>query len=155
MRNLLLAAAALTVVGVGSALAAGGPLPVNISATLAESCSLTQPSDIGLTGTTAGTSGVSNFSVTCNFGGTGLTPMTVTFESDNGGVKSGANVVDYTIAFESTSGLASAAALAPLVAPSSSAGANVATPKSFTATLASDITIAGTYTDVVHVSVAP
>lgn len=154
MRKVLLASAALLLVGATSAFAADSAT-VTVSTTLAESCSLSEPSDIDLSSNNIGGTGTSNFDVTCNFEGEGQAPLTVTLTSQNGGVKSGSNVVDYTIDFEAGSASAFSTLTTPLAVTSSVGAANVAEPKSFTATLLADVVVAGEYEDIVTVAVAP
>ncbi|MDZ4865738.1 MAG: hypothetical protein SGI91_00310 [Alphaproteobacteria bacterium] len=153
MRKVLLASAAL-LISAGSALAAGSAT-VNVSTTLAESCSMTEPGDITLSSNAIGGTGSSSFDVSCNFVGTGTSPLNVTLTSQFGGVKSGATVVDYTIAFESGSASAFSTLTTPLVVPSSVVAANTAETKSFSATLLAPVVIAGSYNDVVTVAVSP
>lgn len=154
MRKVLLTSAALLLVGVTSAFA-DGTATVTVSTTLAESCDLSEPTDIILSSNDAGGTGTSNFDVTCNFEGSGEAPLTVTLSSLSGGVTNGSEIVDYTIAFESGSAPASSTTSLPLVVPSTVAAANVADPKSFTATLLADVEVAGEYEDTVTVAVAP
>lgn len=154
MRKVLLASAALLLVGATSAFAADSAT-VTVSTTLAEWCELGDLSDIELSGNDLGDSGTSNFDITCNFEGAGNAPLTVTLSSLNGGVKSGDNIVDYTIAFETGSASASSTLTTALEVESTVTDPNVPEPKSFTATLLANVEIAGEYEDTVTVAVAP
>jgi hypothetical protein len=157
MRNILLAGAALLATsGMAMAVVAPTSQSVGITASLAELCSITDPNDVSVPGTTIGsTSAPSNFDFSCNFAGAGAAPvLQISFASANGGLKSGTEVVDYSITY-GTSTITSAAAFAGAVpVAETTSAANAVNSRSFTVALTEDITVAGNYSDTVTVSIS-
>jgi spore coat protein U-like protein len=161
MRNILLATAALAIVGTGTAMAAGPQTQgVQVTATVTASCSLTDPDDVSFgPDPLVGATDTSNFSFTCNFAGDGGEgALQIGIESDNGGLANPADGTDrsYTISYEGgTPFTAASAEGAPVLIPESSTTAGVAELRSFEVALAEALPVAGSYSDTLTVSVAP
>jgi hypothetical protein len=91
-----------------------------------------------------------NFTYRCNFGSAEST-ATLTFDSTSDGVVGPGGEIDYNITFGSATGTSNSAlvASAPVSTPNTDISA------SFSVALASAPLIAGTYTDILNVSISP
>lgn len=159
MRKVLLATAAFAIVGAGSAVAADNS-NVAITATVSAECTMTDPDPIDFgTDPSDGAVETSNFEFTCNFAGDGgESALTVTFESDNGGLTNPGDTQPrvYTVAYDGNAAFTSTDAQAlPVPFAETSTTANVAEPRSFDVTLDEDLPVAGSYSDTLFVSIAP
>jgi hypothetical protein len=147
MRKIILAGAAMLAT-TGMAMAAGSDT-VTISSTLPQSCSVDIPTaTITLSPTTTASS--QNFTYRCNFGSEEST-ATLTFDSTSDGVVGPGGEIDYNITFGSATGTSNSALVAS--APVSTPNTNISA--SFSVALASAPLVAGTYTDVLNVSISP
>jgi len=150
MRKVLLATAAFVVLGTGTALAAGSN-PTTISATVLQNCTITDPADIDLSSSATGSSG---FDFTCNFGGSGTPlPLNIGFQSANGGLVNpdDATTRGYDITYNSVT---FAASTSLVLQADTSSGAGNTNSRTFDVTRVA-LPIAGLYSDVLTVSVAP
>lgn len=160
MRKLLLASAAIVVLGVPTAMAAGSH-GVQVTATVTETCGLTAPNDVTFgEDPEVGASDTSTFDLECNFAGEGGNPipLTVSFESANGGLSNPGDTEarDYTIAYQSgTPFTASSTQGTPEDIGDSVTAANTAEARTFVVTLADALPVAGAYSDTLTVSVVP
>jgi spore coat protein U-like protein len=157
MRNILLAGAAmLATTGLAMAVVAPTSQNVGITASLAELCTITDPNDVAVPGTTSGsTSPAANFTFACNFAGAGAAPvLQIAFSSANGGLTSGSETVDYNINYGAAIISSATAFVAPVQVAETTSGANATNNRSFTVSLAEDITVAGSYSDTVTVSIS-
>ena len=155
MRKILLASA-VAVLGAGSAMAAGSN-QTTISVTVLQNCSITDPADITLSGPAIGNGGSSGFDFSCNFGGSGTPlPLKIGFQSQNGGVN---NPSDATRTYDSTYNAtvipAASAVGSPVLVADTSSGPAAVNSRTFSVALTENLLIAGTYSDVLTVSVAP
>ena len=152
MRNILLATAVIAL-GSSSAMAAGS-VNFNLKSSLGKVCTIaTAASDLTV-GPLAATTAAGAFDTTCNFE---LSDLTLTFTSANGGLYNTAEGVQvpYTVTFDGEI-VASADAVAGVsLVRASGAVANTPIHRDFSVALASDITVAGDYADVLTVDVAP
>jgi hypothetical protein len=152
MRNILLATAVIAL-GSSSAMAAGS-VNFNLKSSLGKVCTIaTAASDLTV-GPLAATTAAGAFDTTCNFE---LSDLTLTFTSANGGLYNTVEAVKvpYTVTFDGET-VASADAVAGVsLVRASGAVANTPIHRDFSVALASDITVAGDYADVLTVDVAP
>ena len=160
MRKIILTAIAALAASASTSAFAAGSAAVNISSTLAKSCTITTPGTVvTLTGTDASTT---TTTVTCNFTGT---PQ-LSYTSLNKGALSGetgadAGKLDYYINFggtsvSSTNLLASAAnGGAGATFPGASGAANAPVTSDLALGFKTAPSIAGTYTDTLTITVAP
>ncbi|MCE9523490.1 MAG: hypothetical protein K8S25_13790 [Alphaproteobacteria bacterium] len=153
MRNLLLASAAVAIMGVGPAMAAGSD-SVTVTTFLAQSCSVSIPgTDVALP-PGGGLSLATSFSYQCNYGGEAAV-ATVTYDSGYDGVSDDLGVTDHEYNIIPSFG-SSGTSAAPLI----NAAAAVTAPNSpqnvsFQLSLVTPIIVAGTYTDTLTISIAP
>jgi len=160
MRKVLLASAALVLLGAPVAMAAGTQ-GVIVSATVTETCSLTDPNDVSFgTDPLVGATDSSSFDLECNFAGVGGNPilLSVSFSSFNGGLK---NVNDptargYEITYGTNAAFTAASAFAaPVPFADSVVAANTAESRGFDVELTEELPVAGGYTDTLTVAVVP
>ena len=157
MRKIILSTVAAIAALTSTSAFAAGTASVNVSSTLAQSCSIsTDGSTVTLTGTTAASTPVT---VTCNFTGT----PTIAYTSANKGVKGGEGgelVVDYLINYGGTPAPGNLLASIADGGPAATFNANPVTPNSpnvasLSFALVAAPTVAGTYSDTLTLTVAP
>ncbi len=146
MRNILLAGAAmLATTGMAMAVSTGDS--VNITTTVAQACSVTiSQANVSIP---EGGSVTGNYSFQCNFAGN---TADVTWDSANDGVTDTVNTYDYNITTSLGGvGLASTG----LLESNQTLLANTAVNATFELSLVPGPKVAGTYQDVLSVSIAP
>jgi len=149
MRKLLLAATALTIAGVGSALASGSD-SITVTTFVPQSCTVSIASTNVALPANGDATAPEAFSYTCNYG-TGTADLT--FSSGSGGVTDGSTTYVYNIT--PSTGPAGTSAAPVLNTSGVNATPNTPTAASFTLDLVDPIVIAGTYTDTLTISIAP
>jgi hypothetical protein len=152
MRKLLLTTVAFLVAGAGTALAAGGKtVEFNLSSTLGKTCTIAAASTNLVVGPSAAATAQGDFATNCNFEASDLT---LTFSSLNGGLKNPVegNTELYNITFD---GETFGSDLGATLVRPSGLFANQPIARSFVVALQSDLTIAGEYSDVLAINVAP
>lgn len=150
MRKLLLATAAIALVGVSSASAAPGDVIIN--SFLAPDCSLISSDPSVSLGPTTAPQSVA-FTTNCNFSAANLT---VNFSSLNGGVKNAVENVTktYTVTFNGETETSAAGLFHDVtLASGGTAGNDIA--RSASLALTSALTVGGTYQDTLTISVSP
>lgn len=154
MRKLLLATAAFAFVGAGSALADGKTVEFNLSSSLGKTCTIAADSTNLTVGPLASASAQGDFSTNCNFEAADLT---LTFTSTNGGLKNPVegNTELYNITFDGETFDSDEAKTGSVLVRPSGLFANQPIARSFVVALQSDLTIAGEYSDVLAINVAP
>ncbi len=153
MRKILLAGAAM--LATTSLAMAADSANVELTSTVAKSCSITSGGDINVGTTIAPQAGT--FTTSCNFSAANLT---ISMQSEFGGLKNAVEgvTVPYDVAYDSqtkASGTITAAALpaARAFTPQAAGGASVL--RNFTVALQSALTVGGDYEDTLTISVAP
>lgn len=165
MRKILLASAAFALFGAATALA-GDSESVTVSATVTASCTLTDPDNVSFgTDPAVGANDQSDFSFSCNFGGsnTGLGaapggPLVVTIQSANGGLTNPGDGTprSYTLAYNG-GGTTPAASFTGIGQswPETSSGPAALNARYFVVALAETLPVAGAYADTLTVSIVP
>lgn len=156
MRKVLLASTAVLLAGAASSHAAN----VNISASVTPSCTMTSPPgniDFGVNPALDATLS-SSFGVKCNFGGEGSPyDYDVNFVSANGGLLNtlDTTVRDYEIKYDGGAPfLASAAKPGPKTEADTSSAPGATDTKTFDVKLINALPVAGSYNDIVTVTVS-
>ena len=153
MRNILLAGTAM--LATTSLAMAAGSADVELTSTVAKSCSVTSGGNINVGTTTTAQPGT--FTTSCNFTAANLT---ISMQSEFGGLKNGIEgvTVPYDVAYNSQTkasgtitSLATAAARAFTAEPAG--GASVL--RNFTVALQTALSVGGDYEDTLTISVAP
>jgi hypothetical protein len=155
MRKLLLATTAFAIIGAGSALASGTKtVEFNLSSSLGKECTIAAASTNLTVGPAAAATAQGDFETNCNFEASDLT---LTFTSLNGGLNNPVegNTELYNVSFDGETFGSDAAQLGTVIVRSSGAFANQPIARSFVVALQSDLTIAGDYSDVLSINVAP
>jgi hypothetical protein len=154
MRRLLLATTAFAFVGAGAALAGSKTVEFNLSSSLGKTCTIAADSTNLIVGPLASASAQGDFSTNCNFEASDLT---LTFTSANGGLKNPVegNTELYNITFDGETFDSGAAQSGSVLVRPSGLFANQPIARNFVVALQADLTIAGEYSDVLAVTVAP
>ena len=148
MRKLLLASAAIAVMGAGPAMALDSDT-ITIQSTLAQACQVDIANTTAVMPANGSPSALEAFSFECNFGGEGAT---LSFASTFGGVSNGFTTHVYNIV-PSTGAPGTSAVTFPnfplIPLPNTPVNA------SFTVDLVNPILVAGTYSDTLTISITP
>ena len=161
MRKILLAGAAMLAT-TGMAMA-GNKEPIKISAFVTAKCTVADPADIGFTNdASVGDEATGEFTFSCNFtgaNGTGAGALKIAFKSVGGGLSNSADtsgVKSYLFTYGSNPPV-TAANLQSLGAeyPELSSGPGATNLRNFNVELAQALTVAGTYSDTIDVTVSP
>ena len=153
MQKLLLASAAFAVIGIAPAMA-GGSVNFNLSSNLGKTCTIAATNTNLTVGPAASAGATGTFETNCNFE---ISDLTLTFTSGKGGLYNSVEGITelYNLTFDGTTVDSGTAQGGAVFVRASGPVANNPVTRTFDVALQHDLAIAGDYSDVLTVEVAP